>query len=38
MAELSRGSVAHRTWDDAVDELLELHYPDAVGRPSAAIG
>ena len=38
MAELSRGSVAHRTWDDAVDELLELHYPDAVGRPAAAIG
>ena len=38
MAELSRGSVAHRTWDDAVDELLELHYPDSVGRPSAAIG
>jgi phosphatidylinositol alpha 1,6-mannosyltransferase len=38
MAELSRGSVAHRTWDDAVDELLDLHYPDAVGRPSAAIG
>ena len=32
------GSVAHRTWDDAVDELLDLHYPDAVGRPSAAIG
>ena len=38
LAELARGSVAGRTWDDAVDELLEVHYPGAVGRPSAAIG
>lgn len=38
MAELCRGSVAHRTWDDAVDELVGLHYPDALGRRSAAIG
>ena len=38
LAELARGSVADRTWDDAVDELLDVHYPDAVGRPSAAIG
>ena len=35
---LARGSVEHRTWDDAVDELLDVHYASAVGRPSAAIG
>ena len=33
-----RAPSPHRTWDDAVDELLDVHYPDAVGRPSAAIG
>jgi hypothetical protein len=29
--------VAHRTWDDAVAELLDLHYPGALGRPTVAM-
>lgn len=31
LAARARGSVAHRTWDDAVAELLEQHYPRALG-------
>lgn len=31
LASRARASVAHRTWDDAVAELLEQHYPRALG-------
>ncbi|MCW2849003.1 MAG: hypothetical protein JWR90_2977 [Marmoricola sp.] len=37
LAAEARASVAHRTWDDAVSELLDVHYPAALGRPAAAI-
>jgi glycosyltransferase involved in cell wall biosynthesis len=37
LAAQSRQSVSGRTWDDAVAELLDQHYPAAVRRPSAAI-
>ncbi len=37
LASQARPSVAHRTWDDAVSELLDVHYPGAVRRPSAAL-
>lgn len=36
LAERARTSVAHRTWDDAVAELLEMHYPAAANPPAAA--
>lgn len=36
LAAASRSSVAERTWDDAVAELLDVHYPAATRRPSAA--
>lgn len=32
----ARSSVAGRTWDDAVAELLDVHYPAAVGLPARA--
>jgi len=38
LAQQARDSVAGRTWDDAVDDLVESHYRSAVRRPSAAIG
>jgi glycosyltransferase involved in cell wall biosynthesis len=38
LAARARESVAHRTWDHAVRELVEVHYPAAVRRPSLAIG
>jgi glycosyltransferase involved in cell wall biosynthesis len=37
LAAAARPSVAHRTWDDAVSELLDVHYPVALGRPAVAI-
>ncbi len=37
LAANARPSVAHRTWDDAVAELVDVHYPAAAGRPTAAI-
>lgn len=36
LADRARPSVAHRTWDDAVAELLDVHYPAAVSPPAAA--
>ena len=38
LAAQARESVAHRTWDTAVAELLEVHYPQATGVRTAAIG
>ncbi len=40
LAADARDSVAHRTWDDAVAELLDVHYPAATAacRTAAAIG
>ena len=35
LASQARASVSGRTWDDAVAELLDVHYPDAVQRDSA---
>ncbi len=32
LAASARASVVDRGWDKAVDDLLELHYPQAVGR------
>jgi glycosyltransferase involved in cell wall biosynthesis len=37
LAAEARPSVAHRTWDDAVSELLDVHYPAVVRRPSVAV-
>jgi len=38
LADHARASVAHRTWDDAVAELVDVHYAAAArGRRSAAI-
>ncbi len=37
LAAQARESVADRSWDDAVGELLDVHYPAAVRRPSAAL-
>jgi hypothetical protein len=36
LAAQARESVADRTWDDAVAELLDVHYPAAVRRPLVA--
>jgi glycosyltransferase involved in cell wall biosynthesis len=36
LAANARESVSVRTWDDAVAELLDQHYPAAVRRPAAA--
>ena len=38
LALASRRSVADRTWDDAVAELVDVHYPTALGRGPLAIG
>lgn len=38
LAGRARESVAQRSWDHAVAELLEVHYPAAVRRPSLATG
>jgi glycosyltransferase involved in cell wall biosynthesis len=38
LAARARDSVAQRTWDQAVSELIEVHYPAAVRRPSLATG
>ncbi len=38
LADRARASVAGRTWEDAVEELLEVHYPAALGRRTAALG
>ena len=32
LASSARASVVDRSWDDAVTDLLEVHYPQAVGR------
>jgi phosphatidylinositol alpha 1,6-mannosyltransferase len=37
LAANARASIAHRTWNDAVTELVEVHYPGVIGRPRAAI-
>jgi glycosyltransferase involved in cell wall biosynthesis len=37
LADNARPSIAHRTWVDAVTELVEVHYSAAVGHPAAAI-
>lgn len=37
LAAAARPSVAQRSWDDAVAELLDVHYPAALGTPSTAI-
>jgi glycosyltransferase involved in cell wall biosynthesis len=37
LAANARESVSGHTWDDAVAELMDLHYPAAVRRPTAAI-
>ena len=36
LASNARVSVAHRTWQDAVTELVEVHYAAAARRPVAA--
>jgi glycosyltransferase involved in cell wall biosynthesis len=38
LAERARGSGPHRTWDEAIAELAEVHYPAALHRPSLATG
>lgn len=38
LASHARDSVAQRTWDQAVSELIEVHYPAATRRPSLATG
>lgn len=38
LAGRARESVANRSWDHAVSELLEVHYPAALRRPSFATG
>ena len=35
LATRARASVMDRTWDDAVAELLDVHYPRAVRRPAS---
>ncbi len=37
LADRARESVVDRSWDDAVAELLDVHYPAAVRRPMAAL-
>lgn len=37
LAAQARPSVAGRTWDDAVAELLDTHYPSALGRLAEVI-
>jgi hypothetical protein len=37
LASQARESVSGRTWDDAVAELLDVHYPRALGGPTVAI-
>ena len=37
LAANARDSISHRTWDDAVAELVDVHYPAATRRPAAAI-
>ena len=37
LASKARESVSDRSWNDAVAELLDVHYPRAVRRPSAAL-
>jgi glycosyltransferase involved in cell wall biosynthesis len=36
LAAAARPSVAHRTWDDAVAELLDVHYRTVLGSPAVA--
>ncbi len=36
LATQARPSVAHRSWDDAIGELVELHYPTAGGSQRTA--
>ncbi len=38
LAAAARQSVADRTWDDAVAELVDVHYPTALARGTVAIG
>ncbi len=37
LASEARASVSHRTWTDAVTELVEVHYAAAARRPAVAI-
>jgi hypothetical protein len=37
LTALAREAVPGRSWDDAVTELLEVHYP-AARRPTALLG
>jgi glycosyltransferase involved in cell wall biosynthesis len=37
LSENARASVSHRTWDDAVADLVDVHYAAAARRPTAAI-
>ncbi len=37
LASSARASVVGRSWDDAVDDLLEVHYPQAVGRSASLV-
>jgi glycosyltransferase involved in cell wall biosynthesis len=37
LAANARESISHRTWQDAVDELVDVHYPAATRRPAAAL-
>jgi glycosyltransferase involved in cell wall biosynthesis len=37
LAANARPSISHRTWNDAVRELVEVHYASAAGRATAAI-
>lgn len=37
LAANARTSVSGRTWDDAVSELVDVHYPAVARRPAAAI-
>ena len=37
LAANARESVSHRTWQDAVAELVDVHYPAAARRPAPAL-
>ncbi len=37
LAANARDSISHRTWRDAVAELVDVHYPAATRRPAAAL-
>jgi glycosyltransferase involved in cell wall biosynthesis len=37
LAANARDSISHRSWRDAVAELVDVHYPAAARRPAAAL-